>query len=258
MKVWSWRSAIEKSDLKPMTKLVLFVLANYMNEHGKGCFPSVETIAKSCGLKRRATFYNLKQAEEAGFLVKKKRVLANNQCVSNEYEASYPKGVHVDAPGGAPECTGEVHVDALGGVHADALGGCIQVHTNTPINTPTINTPIKRKKNKQKKEKIPDGPDLDLEFGEFWSLYGKIGNKKKAKESFLKARKGEISYERIIEGVRKYQHQCRELGREQQYIRHASTWLNQDGWDDEYPVIEQQVVNNKSRHQRAKEALGLE
>jgi hypothetical protein len=39
-----------------MTKLVLYTLANYMNEDGGSCFPSIPTIAIDCGLKERAIF----------------------------------------------------------------------------------------------------------------------------------------------------------------------------------------------------------
>ncbi len=149
MKIWSWRQAIEKSTLKPMTKLVLYTLANHMNDHGQGCFPSIPTIAISTGLKERAVFNNIKLAEEAGFLIRKKRQLAGKKWASNEYHACYPKEVHVDASQEDNNEDQDMHLDAgvhldasHNGVHVDAevhvgaVKGCTQVHTNSPLNSP--------------------------------------------------------------------------------------------------------------------------
>ena len=99
--------------------------------------------------------------------------------------------------------------------------------------------------------------DYEKLFDEFWAVYGKIGNKQQAKKFFNKAIKEGVDYEAIINGVKKYQHYCQAIGQEQRFIRHASTWLNNRGWEDEYTVYEQPAQKNKSKHERAKEALGL-
>jgi hypothetical protein len=99
--------------------------------------------------------------------------------------------------------------------------------------------------------------DYQKLFDQFWDVYGKIGNKQQAKKFFNKAIKEGVDYETIINGVKKYQHYCQAIGQEQRFIRHASTWLNNRGWEDEYTVYEQPAKKNKSKHERAKEALGL-
>lgn len=84
-------------------------------------------------------------------------------------------------------------------------------------------------------------------FEEFWALYGRIGNKKQAEKSYNKAIK-RASHEEIIRGVTAYQSQEHSKGTEKRFIKHASTWLNNDGWADEYTTDEPKkraTVNDK-------------
>jgi hypothetical protein len=97
------------------------------------------------------------------------------------------------------------------------------------------------------------------DFDSFWSAYGKIGNKQQAIKSYNKSIKQGASHEEIIRGVTSYQSQCQALGQEQRYIKHASTWLNNRGWEDDY-TIHQPAAGKQgslSKHERAKIALGL-
>ena len=73
MKIWSWRQAILKSELPSTTKLVLMVLSTYMNDHGEGCYPSQEQIARDASLTTRAVIKHLDIAIKEGWLAKKKR-----------------------------------------------------------------------------------------------------------------------------------------------------------------------------------------
>lgn len=75
-------------------------------------------------------------------------------------------------------------------------------------------------------------------FEDFWATYGRIGNKKQAEKSYNKAIK-RVSHEEIIRGVTAYQAQEQSRGTERKFIKHASTWLNNEGWADEYTIDEQ-------------------
>lgn len=137
-------------------------------------------------------------------------------------------------------------------------------HPDTPADTGSdtdTDTNISNIRTKEIKKDIPKGISQkvcdefsETEFEEFWSQYGRIGNKEPARKSFEKARK-EASYATIINGLKRYQAYCRAIGAEQRYIKHAATWLNQRGWQDEYAIVT--PAAQKSKHQRAKEALGL-
>lgn len=74
------------------------------------------------------------------------------------------------------------------------------------------------------------------DFDNFWNHYGKIGNKQQALKSYNQAIKKGVSHAKIIHGVTKYQNYCYAIKQEQRYIKHASTWLNNAGWQDEYTI----------------------
>lgn len=90
MKVWSWRQAILRASLESTTKLVLLALSTYMNDHGNGCYPSQEQIARDTSLTERAVRKHIALAIESGFLIKTKRNLKGKKWDSNEYEAAMP------------------------------------------------------------------------------------------------------------------------------------------------------------------------
>lgn len=134
IKVWSWRSLIEQAALPPMTKLVLYTLANHMNEHGKGAFPSILTIGAACGLKERAVYKHIAIAERNGFLKRDKLGKGGKQWASNAYEASYPQGMHSDAglhEGASQRSENGMHEGAA--LHHGAVMGCTTVQPNSPV-----------------------------------------------------------------------------------------------------------------------------
>ncbi|MFQ9922077.1 MAG: hypothetical protein ACLRVU_01115 [Beduini sp.] len=75
--------------------------------------------------------------------------------------------------------------------------------------------------------------DPKMHFEEFWNLYPKKVNKKKAKDKFCKICKNEETFKSIIDGLNiqiKSKNWLKENG---QYIPHPTTWLNGERWLDE-------------------------
>lgn len=74
------------------------------------------------------------------------------------------------------------------------------------------------------------------EFEEFWKGWEGYdmpkGNKQKAQQSFLKARKV-VSYEQLTTVRDQYLNQCRAY---QSKSQHVATWLNQSGWEGDYTI----------------------
>lgn len=106
-----WRKAIEESDLKPTTKLVLYTLANYM---GKDCIchPSISRIAKGCGLKKCMMYRHLNDAEIAGYIKRNKKMKKGTKIEINEYVGVVPP-VYSDTP---VYCSTPVYSDTQTGV----------------------------------------------------------------------------------------------------------------------------------------------
>ena len=109
-------------------------------------------------------------------------------------------------------------------------------------------TPKEGKEGKEGKEVSYD----DL-FDEFWKAYPKrqgSNPKAPAKKKFLKRCNDGISPDDIISGAKKYANQ--EVGtKERKYIAQATTWLNQERWNDEY-------ARPKKQHKELCEDFGVE
>jgi hypothetical protein len=76
---------------------------------------------------------------------------------------------------------------------------------------------------------------LEKEFELLWKIYPRKMGKKKAFDSFKKARKvKKVPYETIQNGLYRYLKHIEQAELEEQYIQHGSTWFNQEKWQDEY------------------------
>jgi len=95
IKVWSWRSAIQKSNLGSTTKLVLLNLSIYMNELGQGCFPSVKTQAMDTGLSEKSICTHIDKAAVAGYINKGHHGFSGQGWSRHEYVATYPEGTEL-------------------------------------------------------------------------------------------------------------------------------------------------------------------
>lgn len=90
--LFSWRTAIARSELPSTTKLVALVLSLFMSELGDGCFPSYSTIAARCSLSRNATIRHVRALTKLGWLEKTKRRRRDGESESNLYRALVPVG----------------------------------------------------------------------------------------------------------------------------------------------------------------------
>lgn len=81
------------------------------------------------------------------------------------------------------------------------------------------------------------GQKSDALFESFWGVYPRRIAKKEAMKKFDKAVGDGADPQKIIAGAKAYSRSVE--GKEQKYIAHPSTWLNQGRWDDEpeLPVV---------------------
>ena len=91
------------------------------------------------------------------------------------------------------------------------------------ITTPAV--PVKAKKSKKRN----DYPD---DFEEFWRIYPRHEDKKKAFKVWQTALKNGATADEIIAGAARYAKY--RAGEPEQYTKHPSTWLNGDCWENEY------------------------
>ena len=106
--------------------------------------------------------------------------------------------------------------------------------SSTYSNTDFNNTDLNNTKSKELKEKITPA-EIEREFDQLWQLYPRKIGRKKAFDSYKKARKiKKIPFETVQSGLYRYIKYLESQATEEQYIMHASTWFNQEKWLDDY------------------------
>tara|TARA_Y100001973_G_scaffold103238_1_gene170043 strand:- start:9 stop:425 length:417 start_codon:yes stop_codon:yes gene_type:complete len=71
-------------------------------------------------------------------------------------------------------------------------------------------------------------------FDDFWAIYPRKKEKKRAKNYFNKlTKKTQLE---CIEGVKMYIKQIEAQGTEKQFIKHPSTFINGENWEDEFEI----------------------
>lgn len=93
---------------------------------------------------------------------------------------------------------------------------------------------FKNQESKVFKKKKINNDHSDL-FNEFWLKYPRKVSKPQAIRSFQTALK-KTSFELIIQGLDGYVNHLQNERTETKYIKHPSTWLNAEGWNDYKPV----------------------
>lgn len=93
------------------------------------------------------------------------------------------------------------------------------------------------------KKKI-DLKEIENEFEEVWKAYPKKQGKEAAKKAYIKARKAGVSNCEIVAGLTKYKLFIKANNTSERYIKHGSTWFNQQCWNDEYNISSANDSNN--------------
>lgn len=92
--------------------------------------------------------------------------------------------------------------------------------------------------------KKTDLQELENDFEEVWKIYPKKQGKENAKKAYIKARKAGTSNCEIVAGLLRYIDFIKANRTEDRYIKHGSTWFNQQCWNDEYNISSANDSNN--------------
>jgi hypothetical protein len=71
--IFTWRTAIAKSDLPPTVRHVALTLSLYMNERGGSAWPSIATLAEDSGLSTRTIMRGIRALERGRYLLCERR-----------------------------------------------------------------------------------------------------------------------------------------------------------------------------------------
>lgn len=88
--LFSWRQAVLKSLLPPVTKHVLLTLSCHMTDAGENCFPSVETLCEETSLSKPTVIAHLKRAAELGWIEIRRHGFGDRRWLRQEYLPRWP------------------------------------------------------------------------------------------------------------------------------------------------------------------------
>ena len=84
-------------------------------------------------------------------------------------------------------------------------------------------------------------------FDAFWSNYPRKDNKAQARKAWPKACK-KLEPERLVKAAAYWARLWSEAGKDREHIPHASTWLNNQRWNDEPPTRPRAAPNSTDAH----------
>lgn len=94
----------------------------------------------------------------------------------------------------------------------------------------------------------------NIDFENFWNLYGYKTGRAKCEVVYGKIIKSGVSPEAILQGVKNYKLDCQRKGvTEMKFIKQPLTWLNGKHWQDEYP--DSVVLSDEDEIERIKNAI---
>lgn len=109
--------------------------------------------------------------------------------------------------------------------------------SNIEVTTPSnIEVTDKKQVFKKQIKKQINNKTYISEFAELWAMYPNKKGKDQAEQAYIRARKANVEYETVKIGLQKYIKYVQIQQTEKRFIKHGSTWFNQQAWADDYDL----------------------
>ena len=260
-------AAWKVTGLTPREKVVLLALADCMNATTGMCFPSARRLSEMTGIHDRSVWRVLGLLEEKGLITRINRELDRGGKSSNRYllHLSEPVPPPTSLPMTEPaQPYEEIYTPPY---DKNDIAPMTQQHTpydkndiapmtqqHTPYDkndTLTIEENQGREPREENtldqlfelteteptpkpaKPKKPALGEYTEAFEDFWKIYPSNRGKAAAFKAWGKAKKRGATEEQLKTAAAAYAGYVTRLGRAEEHIKHASSWLNQDDWLDE-------------------------
>ena len=245
-------AAWKVTGLTPREKVVLLALADCMNATTGMCFPSAPRIGEMTGLHPRSVWRVLGLLEEKGLITRINRELDRGGKSSNRYllHLSEPVPPPTSLPMTEPaQPYEEIYTPPY---DKNDIAPMTQQH---PPYDKNVTLTIEENQGRELKEDNTHGQLFELTetdpapkpakpkkpalgeyteaFEDFWKIYPSNRGKAAAFKAWGKAKKRGATEEQLKTAAAGYRGYVTRLGRAEEHIKHAATWLNQDDWLDE-------------------------
>jgi len=192
--------AMQKKGIKPVTKIVLYWIADHHNSETGACFPSLATLATECEMDRTTIIRHIDSLCSMGFIEKVERNRNNGSRTSNGYRLNLVKQpvVNCDPPRRK--------------MQPPPVAIC------NPLNLGSNNL-----------GNITSNKDMSI-FEDLWKMYPKKQGKGTAKTALVKALR-KVSADQLQHSLALF---VQSWGnKDRKYLPFLATWLNGERWDDE-------------------------
>ena len=196
---------MKQIGLTPAAKIVLYWLADHHNGETGDCFPSHKRLAELSEMTDRSVRNHLGDLADRGLIQIIQRNRDNGSQTSNGYLLML-NDTHGDTGPRKNIPTPKENIST----HPQKNIPILNLVNNNLVNEPLYS--------------------VQIAFDKFWKIYPRRVGKAKAKEAFNKAVR-KVTLDTIISAVEEYAYIVK--GKDKKFIPHASTWLNQERWDDE-------------------------
>ena len=260
-------AAWKVTGLTPREKVVLMALADCMNATTGMCFPSAPRLGEMTGLQPRRVWDAISALEDKGVITRINRKLEGGGQGSNRYllHLSEPVPPPTSLPMTEPaQPYEEIYIPPMSKTTRP------HVENDTPPMSKTTYPPCRKRhtphvendtltiEENHRREPREDNTHDQLfeltetepapkpakpkkralgeytpEFEEFWKIYPSNRGKAAAFKAWEKAKKRGATEEQLNTAANAYRQYVTNLGRAEEHIKHASSWLNQDEWLDE-------------------------
>jgi hypothetical protein len=200
---------VNRLGLKGVPLNVYAIIYGFSQDGESEFAGSLQYLCDFCGGVSKPTIIKaLKELTEAGFIIRREDRI-NSICFPR-YKANLPLLKNFN--GGIKE--------TLTGAVKDFNGGGKETLPNNKDNNKSIDN--------------KDINNISTEFEMLWELYPRKIGKPKAFKAYEKARKKGVTFDEVKQGIEAYNRQIEALKTDTTYIKHGSTWFNNEGWNDEY------------------------
>ena len=222
---WAFKQRLKD----PTAKLVLIGICDKYNEGLGYAYPSMQWLADCADCTRRTARTKVGLLHEMGLVIREE-IRSGDTNMPNRYHIPHLDGgvgkkhlgEEAAISGGGMPPSGGVGNKVSGGVGNQASYGG---ETRFPTNYNKL-----YKNNKEQRE------SLRFSFEQFWEACPKKIGKKPAFEAFVRACENTEPFV-IISAMQAFAKHHRSTKTEDRYITHASTWLNQQRWEDDLPNL---------------------
>lgn len=223
--------AFQQRGLKPSAKIVLLILADCHNP-AHGCFPTQAFLANACEMNRDTVNVQLAHLEERGLI---RRVRSIDPDTKRQRPTRYRLAFEEDFPvdggdepdaGTSAEAVSEKPTQTPKAVSEIPAEPCRKNGQSRVGNSDTnsVKEPVKEPCVGGGTAHTPEG------FEDFWKVYPRPRDRKRAEKLFAEAVKTGIQPVAIIRAAERYR--AENAGNKRQYMAYADNWLENRRWED--------------------------